>query len=39
MSHLHYGNDSMCSKVSADRLFLYIYTLQSDTLFVCHVVA
>ncbi|CAK9096714.1 Calpain-9 (Digestive tract-specific calpain) (New calpain 4) (nCL-4) [Durusdinium trenchii] len=23
--------------VSADRLFLYIYTLQSDTLFVCHV--
>ena len=25
-------------KVSPDRLFLYIYTLQSDTLFVCHVV-
>jgi len=23
--------------VSPDRLFLYIYTLQSDTLFVCHV--
>ena len=27
------------AKVSPDRLFLYIYTLQSDTLFVCHAAA
>ena len=27
------------AQVSPDRLFLYIYSLQSDTLFVCHAAA